>query len=113
MSSVIFGFAAIVTHSLFRTNYKNMNFNNASSYLDLSPLYGDSQFCTHRLFSVRLTVDSADQAAQDLVRDKVSGRGLLHPDTFSEERLTFLPPTASVLLVLFSRNHNVGHPTML
>jgi len=88
MSSVIFVFATIVTHSLFRTNYKSMNFNNASSYLDLSPLYGDNQ------------------AAQDLVRDKVSGRGILYPDTFSEERLTLLPPAASVLLVLFSRNHN-------
>jgi linoleate 10R-lipoxygenase len=56
-----------------------------------------------------LTVDSKDQAAQDLVRDKASGRGLLYPDTFSEERLTFLPPAASVLLILFSRNHNVGY----
>jgi len=62
---------------------------------------------------MRLTVNSTDQAAQDLVRDKVSGRGLLYSDTFSEERLTFLPPTASVLLVLFSRNHNVSHLTML
>lgn len=61
---------------------------------------------------MRLTVNSADQAAQDLVRDKVRGRGLLYPDTFSEERLTFLPPAASVLLVLFSRNHNVSHLTM-
>jgi hypothetical protein len=64
------------------------------------------------LVAVILTVKSTDQAAQDLVRDKVSGRGLLYTDTFSEERLTFLPPAASVLLVLFSRNHNVSHPTM-
>ena len=70
-----------------------------------SPTYID-------LFSARLKANTADQAAQDLVRDKLSGRGLLYPDTFSEERLTFLPPTASVLLVLFSRNHNVSHPTM-
>jgi hypothetical protein len=48
-----------------------------------------------------------DQAAQDLVRDKAKGRGLLHPDTFSEERLTFLPPAASALLVILNRNHNV------
>jgi linoleate 10R-lipoxygenase len=61
---------------------------------------------------VRLTINSADQAAHDLVRDKVSGRGLLYPDTFSEERLSFLPPAASVLLVLFSRNHNVSHLIM-
>lgn len=50
-----------------------------------------------------------DQAAQDKVRDKATGRGLLYPDTFSEERLTFLVPATSVLLVLFSRNHNVCH----
>ncbi|KAG6830523.1 hypothetical protein H0H87_007821, partial [Tephrocybe sp. NHM501043] len=88
MSTLIFAFAAIVTHSLFRTDHKNIHINNASSYLDLSPLYGDNQ------------------AAQDKVRDRASGRGLLYPDTFSEERLLFLPPAASVLLVLFSRNHN-------
>jgi linoleate 10R-lipoxygenase len=88
MSSLIFSFASIVTHSLFRTDPHNMNINNASSYFDLSPLYGDNQ------------------AAQDKVRDKAAGRGLLYPDTFSEERLTFLPPASSALLVLFSRNHN-------
>jgi len=48
-----------------------------------------------------------DQEAQDKVRDKAQGRGLLYPDTFSEERLLFLPPATSVLLVIFSRNHNV------
>ena len=48
-----------------------------------------------------------DQAAQDKVRDKAKGRGLLYPDTFSEERLLFSPPATSALLVLFSRNHNV------
>ncbi|KAG6865223.1 hypothetical protein C0991_004346 [Blastosporella zonata] len=88
LSTLIFAFASIVTHSLFRTDLKNVHINNASSYLDLSPLYGDNQ------------------AAQDKVRDKASGRGLLYPDTFSEERLLFLPPATSVLLVLFSRNHN-------
>ncbi|KAF8066489.1 heme peroxidase [Lyophyllum atratum] len=88
MSSLIFAFAAIVTHSLFRTDRKNIHINNASSYLDLSPLYGDTQ------------------TAQDKVRDKAAGRGLLFPDAFSEERLMFLPPATSVLLVLFSRNHN-------
>lgn len=43
MSSLIFAFAAIVTHSLFRTDFKNIHINNASSYFDLSPLYGDSK----------------------------------------------------------------------
>ncbi|KAF9500697.1 heme peroxidase [Pleurotus eryngii] len=88
MSSMIFAFASIVTHSLFRTDFKDWTINNASSYLDLSPLYGDNQ------------------ADQDRVRDKDQGRGLLYPDTFHEERLLFLPPATSALLVLFSRNHN-------
>ncbi|KAF9466792.1 heme peroxidase [Collybia nuda] len=87
MSSMIFAFASIVTHSLFRTD-KDININNASSYLDLSPLYGDNQ------------------AAQNKVRDKAAGRGLMYPDTFSEERLLFAPPATSALLVVFSRNHN-------
>ncbi|KAL0959663.1 hypothetical protein HGRIS_011365 [Hohenbuehelia grisea] len=88
MSSLIFAFASIVTHSLFRTDQRDWTMNNASSYLDLSPVYGDNQ------------------AAQDKVRDKDAGRGLLYPDTFSEERLLFLPAATSVLLVIFSRNHN-------
>ncbi|KAF8957351.1 heme peroxidase [Flammula alnicola] len=88
MSSLIFAYASIVTHSLFRTDLANNYINKASSYLDLSPLYGDNQ------------------ASLDKVRDKAQGRGLLFPDTFSEDRLLFLPPAASVLLVLYSRNHN-------
>lgn len=48
-----------------------------------------------------------DQATQDLVRNKAEGRGLLYPDSFSEERLIFLPPAASALLVILNRNHNV------
>ncbi|KAJ3844035.1 heme peroxidase [Lentinula raphanica] len=87
-SSMTFAFASLVTHSLFRTDYKDMNINNTSSYLDLSLLYG------------------TDQNAQDLVRNKAAGRGLLYPDTFSEERLLFVPPAASALLVVLSRNHN-------
>ena len=44
---------------------------------------------------------------EDTVRDKASGCGLLYPDAFAEERLVFVPPAATALLVLFSRNHNV------
>ena len=33
---------------------------------------------------------------------------MLHPDTFSEDRLLLLPPGVCTLLVLFNRNHNVG-----
>ncbi|KAJ7058676.1 heme peroxidase [Mycena amicta] len=87
-SSFTFAFATIVIHSLFRSDLKDWNINATSSYLDLSPLYG------------------IDQATQDLVRNKAQGRGLLYPDTFSEERLIFLPPAASAILVLLNRNHN-------
>ncbi|CAE6450365.1 unnamed protein product [Rhizoctonia solani] len=86
-SSLTFAFASLVTHSLFRTDPSDWGKNNTSSYLDLSPLYG------------------SNQAEQDLVRVK-DGRGLLHPDTFSEGRLVFLPPAAAALLVMWSRNHN-------
>lgn len=88
-SSLTFAFASLVTHSIFRTDPVDWTKNNTSSYLDLSPLYG------------------VNQATQDQVRDKEQGRGLLYPDTFSEERLGFLPPAASALLVIFCRNHNV------
>ncbi|KAF7300861.1 Heme peroxidase [Mycena kentingensis (nom. inval.)] len=87
-SSLTFAWATIVTHSLFRTNPKDWNINDTSSYFDLSPLYG------------------INQKTQDAVRDKAQGRGLLYPDVFSEERLTFLPPAASALLVVWNRNHN-------
>lgn len=49
----------------------------------------------------------ADGASQNQVRDK-SGRGLLYPDTFAEDRLMLAPPAVIALLVIFSRNHNVS-----
>ncbi|CDO73377.1 hypothetical protein BN946_scf185013.g11 [Trametes cinnabarina] len=87
-SSLTFAFASLVTHQLFRTDPKDMTKNNTTSYLDLSILYGMSE------------------ADQHTVRDRSSGRGLLYPDAFHEDRLIFVPPAASALLVLFSRNHN-------
>ena len=74
---------------MFRTSHENVNINETSSYVDLAPLYG------------------CNQEAQDKIRVR-DGRGLLYPDTFSEDRLMLLPPAVCVLLVLFSRNHNVG-----
>ncbi|CAE6439631.1 unnamed protein product [Rhizoctonia solani] len=93
-SSLTFAFAAIVTHSLFRTDPRNWNKNNTSSYFDLSPLYG------------------SNQEEQDAVRIK-DGRGRLYPDTFSEGRLVFLPPASAALLVIWSRNHNYIADTIL
>ncbi|KAG6809292.1 hypothetical protein H0H92_000805 [Tricholoma furcatifolium] len=54
MSSLIFAFASIVTHSLFRTDRENVHNNNASSYLDLSPLYGDNQTAQDKFIAQRL-----------------------------------------------------------
>ncbi|KAH7927845.1 heme peroxidase [Leucogyrophana mollusca] len=87
LSSLMFSFAALVIHSVFRTSHEDVNINLTSSYVDLAPLYGN------------------DQATQDKVRIK-DGRGLLHPDAFAEDRLLLLPPAVCVLLVLFNRNHN-------
>ncbi|KAJ7504371.1 linoleate diol synthase [Mycena galericulata] len=87
LSSMMFSFAALVIHSVFRTSHTDVNINETSSYVDLSPLYGHNQ------------------EAQDKVRVK-EGRGLLYPDVFAEDRLLLLPPAVCAILVLFSRNHN-------
>ncbi|EJU03113.1 linoelate diol synthase [Dacryopinax primogenitus] len=89
VSSMLFAFATIIIHSLFRTcpEPEKRHINDTSSYLDLSPLYG------------------ADQAAQDTVRNK-DGRGKLYEDVFAENRLHILPPAVSALLIIFCRNHN-------
>ena len=75
-------------HSVFRTSHGNVNINETSSYVDLAPLYGNNE---ERLNKIRV----------------FDGRGLIKPDTFAEDRLMLLPPAVCVLLVLFSRNHNV------
>ncbi|KAI8996529.1 linoleate diol synthase [Trametes punicea] len=87
LSSLMFSFAALVIHTVFRTSHTDVNTNDTSSYIDLAPLYGNNQ------------------EAQDKIRVR-DGRGLLRPDTFSEDRLLLLPPAVCVLLVLFNRNHN-------
>ncbi|OCH96232.1 linoleate diol synthase [Obba rivulosa] len=87
LSSMMFSFAALVIHTVFRTSHTNVSINETSSYVDLSPLYGH------------------DAAALEKIRVR-NGRGLLKPDTFAEDRLLLLPPAVCVLLVLFNRNHN-------
>jgi linoleate 10R-lipoxygenase len=107
LSSLMFAFAALVVHrfvstfihwsisaepgtihSIFRTSHTDVTINETSSYVDLAPLYG------------------VNRDAQKKVR-RWCGRGLLLPDTFSEDRLLLLPPAVPALLVLFNRNHNV------
>jgi len=39
----MFSFAALVVHSVFRTDHKNPNINMTSGYIDLAPLYGNDQ----------------------------------------------------------------------
>ena len=104
LSSLMFSFAALVAHSyvtivfsyriphshrikitltnpfvfsVFRTAHDNVNINETSSYVDLAPLYGVNH---EKLYRVRM----------------LDGRGLMHPDVFSEDRLLLLPlPFAS------------------
>ncbi|KAH9857342.1 linoleate diol synthase [Lenzites betulinus] len=89
LSSMMFSFAALVIHTVFRTSHEKdkVHINETSSYVDLSPLYGHNE---EALNKIRV----------------FDGRGLLKPDTFAEDRLLLLPPAVCVLLVLFSRNHN-------
>jgi len=77
-----------LSKSVFRTSHTNVSINETSSYVDLAPLYGNNEETMNKI----------------RVRD---GRGLILPDTFAEDRLLMLPPAVCVLLVLFSRNHNV------
>ncbi len=68
---------------LFQTNHADFNMSQTSSYLDLSPLYGDVQ------------------ADQDMIRTFKDGK--LKPDCFAEQRLLGFPPGCGVLLIMFSR----------
>lgn len=86
ISSVLFYLASIIIHDLFRTNRRDPNNTNASSYLDLAPLYGSSQ------------------RDQDLIRTFRDGK--IKPDTFSDARIHGFPPGVGVLLIMFNRFHN-------
>ncbi|KAH9175686.1 heme peroxidase [Lactarius sanguifluus] len=89
ISSLFFAFAEIIIHNIFNTDFsvKGWTRNNASSYLDLSPLYGNSQ----------------EEVNKVRRRD---GTGRLWDDVFSDGRLIYMPPAVCALLVLLSRNHN-------
>ncbi|GAA5917978.1 hypothetical protein JCM8208_000715 [Rhodotorula glutinis] len=43
ISSLLFGFAQLIVHSIFQTDPRNGEVNEASSYLDLSPIYGNTR----------------------------------------------------------------------
>ncbi|KAF2087527.1 putative fatty acid oxygenase PpoC [Saccharata proteae CBS 121410] len=86
VSSVLFYWASLIIHDLFQTDHKDFNISKTSSYLDLSPLYGDNQ------------------ADQDTIRTFKDGK--LKADCFAEQRLLGFPPGCGVLLIMFNRFHN-------
>jgi linoleate 10R-lipoxygenase len=94
ISSFFFAFADVIIHNIFNTDPKVWVRNNSSSYLDLSPLYGNSKEAVN---SVR----------------KFDGTGKIHNDVFADSRLIYMPPAVCALLVIFSRNHNVSTPICL
>ena len=71
---------------LFWTNMQDQNKNNTSSYLDLAPLYGNTQ------------------EQQDSIRTFSGGK--LKPDVFADKRLIGNPPGVIILLLMFNRFHN-------
>ena len=91
ISSLFFAFADIIIHNIFDTDpsVKGWTINRASSYLDLSPLYGTSQEAVN---SVR----------------RHDGTGGLLDDVFADPRLLNMPPAVGALLIIFNRNHNVS-----
>ncbi|KAJ2915862.1 hypothetical protein MD484_g4540, partial [Candolleomyces efflorescens] len=94
LSALTFAFANLIALCRSYPKYDDININQTSGLLDLYPLYG-----------------SNDEDARETIRviePEDIGWGLLQPDTFFEagERLEFLSPATSVLLILFNRNHN-------
>ena len=94
LSSLFFAFANLIIHSIFETSHADWSINNASSYLDLSILYGSSE---KQVNSVR----------------RLDGTGKVWNDVFADSRLLFMPPSVGALLIIFSRNHNVSFPPAL
>jgi len=86
ISSMLFYMASIIIHDLFRTNHKDFRISDTSSYLDLSPLYGNDK---HEQHQVRTFKD-----------------GKLKPDSFAETRLLSFPPGVGVVMIMFNRFHN-------
>ncbi|KAG1733869.1 heme peroxidase [Suillus paluster] len=87
LSSLFFAFANLIIHSIFDTNSLDSTVNNASSYLDLSIVYGHND---EQVDSIR----------------KKDGTGHIWEDVFADKRLLFMPPSVGALAVLFSRHHN-------
>jgi hypothetical protein len=81
LSSMLFYHASIIIHDVFRTNRKDPNISDTSSYLDLSPLYGKN--------------------LEEMNEIRTFTNGRIKPDTFAEKRLIGLPPGNCVMLVMY------------
>ncbi|KAI8639097.1 heme peroxidase [Parasitella parasitica] len=86
INMLLFYLAIIITHDLFYTDPNNPMRNLTTSYLDMSPLYGNSR------------------KDQESVRQMEFG--LLKPDQWFDRRLVIQPAGVAGLMVVFSRNHN-------
>ncbi|ODM23237.1 Psi-producing oxygenase A [Aspergillus cristatus] len=86
ISSVLFYIASIIIHDLFQTDRDDPSITLTSSYLDLSPLYGNNQ------------------EEQNAIRTFKDGK--LKPDCFSTKRVLGFPPGVGVVLIMFNRFHN-------
>ncbi|KXT14510.1 hypothetical protein AC579_9558 [Pseudocercospora musae] len=86
ISSMLFYLASIIIHDIFRTDHRDFNKSNTSSYLDLAPLYG------------------SDWEEQKKMR--TFKNGMIKPDCFSETRLLGFPPGVGAILICFNRYHN-------
>lgn len=86
ISSMLFYLATIIIHDIFQTSHVDYSINLASSYLDLSPLYGRNEDEVKMMRTFR--------------------DGLLKPDCFSSSRILGFPPGCGVFLVMFNRFHN-------
>jgi len=98
--------------SVFYTSHTDPTINLTNSYVDLSPLYGfsdEAQDTIRRKYHGEDQYEHNDTGYQSAAyADRPLGRGLLHEDTFAEDRFLLLPPASAVILVLFCRNHNVS-----
>lgn len=70
----------------------NINVNNASSYLDLAPLYGNNQ------------------TEQNMIRTFSGGE--IKRDSFLDKRILALPPAVAVMIIMYSRFHNYAAKTL-
>ncbi|KAK1240176.1 hypothetical protein MKX08_007618 [Trichoderma sp. CBMAI-0020] len=86
VSSSLFHFATLIIHDLFHTDERDSTRLKNSSYLDLSPLYGNNE---------------DEQKKIRTFKD-----GLLKKDTFAESRLLSQPPGVCALVIAFNRFHN-------